>query len=251
MAAESSFGVVIVGDEILSGKRNDRHLPHVIDTLAARGIEVAWSRIVSDKRSRLVHELRQTQQDSVPVLCFGGIGATPDDQTRQAAGEAFGWALARHPGVLDIIERRFGSEAWPIRVRMADLPDGCLLIPHPSGGIPGFTLYNHHFFPGFPELAWPMLDWVLDTYYPSCASPRQEKSVRVIAVAESELVGLMEALSRRHPGARLFSLPHMGMINSVEIGFRGEHHSIEPAFSELVVALDRRALCYELPGGAV
>ena len=249
MGAESRFGVVIVGDEILSGKRTDRHLRHVIDTLAARGQQVAWSRVVSDRRDRLVHALRQTRQDAVPVLCFGGIGATPDDQTRQAAGEAFGCTLARHPEAQALIEMRFGGEAWPVRVRMADLPESCQLIPNPCSGVPGFTLYKHHFFPGFTAMAWPMLDWVLDTSYPSCTRPLQERSVRVFDVAESELVGLMEELNGSHPGAGLFSLPRMAAIKSVEIGFRGEHGRVEPAFSELVMALDRRALHYELAGG--
>ncbi len=246
MGAESRFGVVIIGDEILSGKRTDRHLPHVIDTLAVRGQQVAWSRVVSDRRDGLVHTLRQTRQEAVPVLCFGGIGATPDDQTRQAAGEAFGCTLARHAEAQALIERRFGAEAWPVRVRMADLPEGCQLIPNPCSGVPGFSLYRHHFFPGFTAMAWPMLDWVLDTGYPSCSRPRQERSVRVFDVAESELVGLMEALNERHPGAGLFSLPRMAAIKSVEIGFRGEPVRVEPAFSELVMALGRRALHYEL-----
>ncbi len=249
MAAENSFGVVIVGNEILSGKRADRHLPHVIDTLAASGLQVAWSRVVSDQRRRLVHELRQTQQDAVPVLCFGGIGATPDDQTRQAAGEAFGCALVRHRDAQALIEQRFGDGAWPVRIRMADLPEDCLLIPNPGSGIPGFTLYNHHFFPGITDIAWPMLDWVLDTVYPSSAGPLQEKSVRIFDVAESELVGLMEELNRRHPGTGLFSLPHRAVNGYVEIGFRGNDGEVESAFSGLVIALERRALCYELVGG--
>ena len=107
------FGLVVIGDEIICGKRTDKHLPHVIEVLQARGMQVAWSRLVGDHRQRLVHELKTTQQDALPVFCFGGIGITPDDQTRQAAAAAFGTRLARHPDVVAMIEDQFGDDAYP------------------------------------------------------------------------------------------------------------------------------------------
>ena len=157
MSDVTQFGMVVIGDEILCGKRTDKHLPHVIDVLQARGMKVAWSRVVSDNRPRLVHELELSQLDAVPVLCFGGIGATPDDQTRQAAAEAFGSRLVRHPDAAAMIEEQFGEDAYPHRIRMADLPEDCLLIPNPHNRIPGFILYDHHFFPDFRP--WPGLCW--------------------------------------------------------------------------------------------
>lgn len=239
------FGVVIVGDELLSGKRTDKHLPHVIETLHARGRCVAWSRVVSDDHNRLVHELKLTRLDSVPVFCFGGIGATPDDQTRHAAARAFGTRLVRHPDAVSMIEDRFGAAAYPDRVRMADLPEDCLLIPNPHSRIPGFTLFEHHFFPGFPSMAWPMLDWVLDTYYCHDMPPEVEQSVRVFATHESALIQLMEALSAGHPRAKIFSLPHMAAVNSIELGFRGERAAVEAALSDLLTALKTRAVEFE------
>lgn len=245
MSTASQFGVVITGDEILCGKRTDRHLPRVIETLHNRGMRVAWSRVVGDDRRRLVRELQMTQQDGIPVLCFGGIGATPDDQTRQAAAEAFGVPLATHPDAAAIIRHHFGTEAYPDRIRMAVLPEDCLLIPNAHNDIPGFTLYDHHFFPGFPLLAWPMLDWVLDHYYPSGAQSQAERSCRVFCARESDLVRLMEELARRHPDAKLFSLPHMAEINSIEIGFRGEQGAVEVASADLHAALKKSALYFE------
>ncbi|MGB5536318.1 MAG: molybdopterin-binding protein, partial [Thiogranum sp.] len=109
MSDVMQFGMVVIGDEILCGKRTDKHLPHVIEVLQARGMQVGWSRVVGDHRQRLVHELQLSQLDALPVLCFGGIGATPDDQTRQAAAEAFGTGLARHPDAAAMIEDRFGE----------------------------------------------------------------------------------------------------------------------------------------------
>jgi len=245
MSDITQFGVVVIGDEMLCGKRTDKHLPHVIEVLQARGMQVAWSRLVGDHRQRLVHELQTTQMDDLPVLCFGGIGATPDDQTRQAAAEAFGTGLARHPDAAAMIEEQFGEDAYPNRIRMADLPLDCLLIPNPHNRIPGFTLYDHHFFPGFPSMAWPMLDWVLDHYYPHDAAREMEKSVRVFRARESDLVQFMDELSAGLSGAKLFSLPHMGSRPSIELGFRGEQSVVEAAFSRLVSALSRRGLEFE------
>jgi molybdopterin-biosynthesis enzyme MoeA-like protein len=242
MAVADSFGVVIIGDEILSGKRRDRHLEHVIDALAARGAQVAWSRVTGDGYRGLVHTLRQTQQDGVPVFCFGGIGATPDDRTRAAAAAAFGCRLVRHPDALALIEAEFGDAAFPVRVRMADLPEDCRLIPNVQNRVPGFTLYDHHFFPGFTDLAWLMLDWVLDTYYPAHAGVLLERSIRVMDVAESALVPLLEELHGRLAGVKLFSLPHLGAVNSVEIGVRGRPDAVEASFAELTRALESYVL---------
>jgi molybdopterin-biosynthesis enzyme MoeA-like protein len=189
MSSVKQFGVVIIGDETLCGKRTDKHLPHVIEDLQARGMQVAWSRVMGDHRQRLVHELKTTQLDALPV--------------------------------------------------------DCLLISNPHNRIPGFTLYDHHFFPGFPSMAWPMLDWVLDHYYPHDAAREMEKSVRVSHASESDLVQLMDELSAGLSGAKLFSLPHMGSIPSIELGFRGEQSAVEAAFSGLVAVLSTRGLKFE------
>jgi len=245
MSGVTQFGMVVIGDELLCGKRRDKHLPHVIEVLQARGKQLVWSRVVSDKRQPLVHELQLSQLDALPVLCFGGIGATPDDLTRQAAAEAFGSRLVRHPDAVAMIEDRFGDDAYPHRIRMADLPEDCLLIPNPYNRIPGFTLYDHHFFPGFPSMAWPMLDWVMDHYYPQNTAGQIEKAVRVFHACESDLFELMDELSAAHADAKLFCLPHMDGIHSIELGFRGDPCAVEMAFSGLVAALSMRALEFE------
>ena len=243
---DTQFGVLVIGDEILSGKRQDRHFPHVVDTLRARGQSVVWYRVVADDPRALYNSLRHSQQDCVPVLCFGGIGATPDDNTRQAAAQAFGCRLQVHSEALALIESRFGAAARPNRVRMAELPEGCLLIPNAHNRIAGFTLYEHHFFPGFPNMAWPMLDWVLERYYPRCESSLlYESSLRVFGVSESELLGLMERMTLEYPAARLFSLPRLGNPVSIELGFRGEQRDVDAAFARLQSELTQRRLLFE------
>ena len=243
---QTQFGVLVIGDEILTGKRQDKHFAHVVTRLRSRGLSAAWYRVAGDDRRALVETLRQTRQGSIPVFCFGGIGATPDDNTRQAAAQAFGCRLQVHDEARALIEAQFGAAARPNRVRMAELPEGCLLIPNPVNRIPGFTICEHHFFPGFPSMAWPMLDWVLGRYYPACEnSALYERSVRVSGVPESELLDLMEALTRQFPAARLFSLPRRGEPASIELGFRGTQPDVDAAMTGLEMALEQRRLVFE------
>lgn len=240
-----AVGVMVIGDELLTGKRQDRHLAHVIGRLAPRGLRVAWCRYVGDDLQELTEHLRQSRDDTLPVFCFGGIGATPDDCTRQAAARAFGRPLLRHAEAAASIEARFGADASPYRIRMAELPEACLLIPNPHNGIPGFTLHEHHFLPGFPELAWPMLDWLLETRFPASGAWLHERSVRVAGIPESRLVPLLEQLSRRHAAARLFSLPRLGEINTVEIGFRGPEAAVTVAFAALLAEITARGIAIQ------
>jgi len=239
------MGVVAIGDELLSGKRQDRHFSHAIEVLRLRGMQVAWCRYVGDDVDRLTDTLTQTRRDEVPVLCFGGIGTTPDDCTREAAARAFGSGLVTNAEALAMIERQFGEQAYPHRIRMAELPEHCRLIPNPYNRVPGFTLHDHHFFPGFPQMAWPMLDWVLETRYPVRYEPISELAVRVHDVRESDLCELMESFARRYADAKLFSLPHLGADKYVELGFRGEAAVVERAFHDLVEALAARRLVFD------
>ena len=87
-----NFGLIIVGDEILSGKRQDKHLPKVIELLSARGLALSWARYIGDERPGITAALRDAFASGDAVFCCGGIGATPDDHTRQCAAAASGVA---------------------------------------------------------------------------------------------------------------------------------------------------------------
>jgi molybdopterin-biosynthesis enzyme MoeA-like protein len=157
-----SFGAIIIGDELLSGRREDKHLGKVLELLKARGLRLASVRYVGDERPRLVQTLRESFASGDIVFSFGGIGATPDDHTRQAAAEALGLPLALHPEAEAEIRARFGDEITPQRLQMGVYPVGAEIIPNPFNRIPGFSIHNHFFVPGFPVMAWPMVEWVLD-----------------------------------------------------------------------------------------
>ncbi len=241
-----TFGLIVVGDEILNGRRRDRHFEVLGGMLRERGFKLAWLRILPDDPEYLSTELERTMAEAVPVFCCGGIGATPDDYTRACAANAAGVPLELHPGAVAEIEARFGAEAYPSRIRMAELPRGCDLIPNPYNRIPGFSIRRHYFMPGFPDMAHPMAAWVLDTYYAQGGRPEQQCSLRVRGVTESSLMDLMEDLSRRFPDAKLFSLPRLGAEFQIEIGFRGYGDLDEPLVA-LVAGLEERGVAFEWP----
>ncbi|WP_295884733.1 molybdopterin-binding protein [uncultured Thiohalocapsa sp.] len=244
------FGLIVVADEVLTGSRTDKHLPAFRELLHARGHGLAWCWILPDDPQVLSRQLAASMAERLPVFCCGGIGATPDDHTRACAAVAAGVALERHPEALALIEARFGPEAYPHRVLMADLPAGARLIPNPVSRIPGFSVGEHWFLPGFPRMAWPMAEWVLDQHYPAAAPPRED-AVAVRNTPESRLVPLMRALEGRHQGLKLFSLPHMGDDPAdrwVLLGFRGQG-DLDAAMAALRRALEAEGLAFGPPPG--
>lgn len=178
-----NFGLIIVGDEILSGKRADKHLPKVIELLSARGLSLAYAHYVGDDPARITNTLKQAWNSGDVVFSCGGIGATPDDHTRQCAAQAVGVALQLHPQAEILIRERMQDVAREQgvayepdrpdnvhRLNMGVFPEGAQIIPNPYNKIPGFTVQGQaggavHFVPGFPVMAWPMIEWVLDTQY--------------------------------------------------------------------------------------
>ncbi|MEB4589411.1 molybdopterin-binding protein [Candidatus Thiothrix sp. Deng01] len=224
-------GLILIGDELLSGLRQDKHMAAIIGILQARGLQLGWVRMIGDDWELLVQTLRETLQSAEIVFSFGGIGATPDDLTRQAAAAASGRRLWRHPQAAALIENRFGEGAYPNRIRMSDLPDGCILIPNPVNQIPGFKLGNHHFVPGFPDMAWPMVEWALDTFYQPYfeTSPAVEQRWLLREVMESELIPMMEELLTTFPDVRLSSLPSTTTRRQIDFGLKGKAAALEPA----------------------
>lgn len=243
--ANDRFGIIVVGDEILNGRRQDRHFAALGGLLRERGFAVAWLRILPDDPDYLTGELARSMAEGIPVLCCGGIGSTPDDHTRACAARAAGVPLPLHPDAVAEIEARFGAEAYPNRIRMAELPEGCALIPNPYNRIPGFSIRRHYFMPGFPDMAHPMAAWVLDTHFSTGGQAERQCALRVYGVTESAVVELMQALVAEYPHAKLFSLPRLGADYQIEIGFRG-HGDLDAPFAALQAGLTARGVRFEL-----
>lgn len=242
------FGLIVIGDEILRGKRQDKHFAHVIEMLRVRGLDLAWCRVVGDAQERITRTLRETYAGDDVVFCCGGLGNTPDDLTRPCAAKAADVPLLRHPDAVAEIEARFGAQAYPTRVMMADLPLGSRIIPNPYNRVPGFTFNHHHFLPGFPQMAWPMMEWVMDTYYVDLTDrdPPREKRLRLDGVGEGDLLELMQTLVTRYPGLGLSSLPELREGGRrLELGLRARAPMLNEAWDDLLRALAARGLDIE------
>ncbi len=258
-----AIGLIIIGDEILSGKRADQHFSKVVQILAARGLRLGWAQYVGDDPAFITATLRRTMSCDDIVFSCGGIGATPDDHTRQAAAAALGLPLVLHAEGKVHIEQRIlemGRETGrPVdlrstenlqRLKMAEFAEGAALIPNPYNGIAGFALGSHYFVPGFPVMAWPMIEWVLDTHYAYLfhQEPRAEHAVLVFGTAESTLTPLMEALETSYPPVKVFSLPSVGDAATrrhIELGVKGEPIQAAAAFKAMCSELDRMGLEYD------
>ena len=252
-----AIGLIIIGDEILSGRRVDQHFPKVVQLLAARGLKLDWAEVLADDPARITATLKRTFASDDIVFCCGGIGATPDDHTRQAAADALGLPLVLHEQGKANIQQRIvqmakdaGNEADLNsaenlhRLKMAEFAQGAALIPNPYNNIAGFALHKHYFVPGFPVMAWPMIEWVLDNHYADLFNrePHLEQSVMVYEAAESALTPLMVAIEAQYPRVKVFSLPSVGDANTrrhIELGVKGEPAQTLIAFEHMRAELGK------------
>jgi molybdopterin-biosynthesis enzyme MoeA-like protein len=247
------FGSLIIGDEIIRGKRADKHFAKLRELLAARGLHLDWVLYLGDDRPRLIENIHRTLAGSDVVFSFGGIGVTPDDHTRQAAAAAAGVPLALHPEAEAEIRTRMAElnqEVTPLRLQLGTYPAGSRIIPNPFNRIPGFSYADHHFVPGFPEMAWPMVEWVLDTYYRDRfhSAPEAEAAIVVWNGHEGMLIDLMVRIEADYPGMTVFSLPAIHsetVAGHVELGVRGRPDQVPLAMAEIEVEVARRGLAFE------
>ncbi len=289
----TSFGLIIIGDEILSGKRADKHLPKTIELLQQRGLQLDYADYVGDSPVRIEAALKRAFSSGDVVFSTGGIGATPDDHTRQCAARALGVELALHPQAAELIRERMRDTAREQgvpyepdrhdnqhRLNMGVFPAGAEIIPNPYNKIAGFTCWSTgeragvqperlagppqaasapsggsdphamgergglHFVPGFPVMAWPMMEWVLDTHYAHLHQSKAwvEKSVVVFGAMEATLTPLMEQIERDYVGAKVFSLPsvdHPVHGRHIELGVKGDPGVIDKAYPALLLGLGK------------
>jgi len=249
------FGLIIVGDEILSGKRADKHLSKLIEILGARGLRLSWAKYIGDDREATTALLRRSFATGDVVFCCGGIGATPDDHTRQAAAAALGVEVELHPEAAELIRQRCVEMAAEgrgtadmttaenrQRLKMGEFPRGSRIIANPFNRIPGFAFGRHYFLPGFPAMAWPMTEAVLDGEYREHFHREQiaERAMIVFETAESLVSPIMEDVEARFAGIRAFSLPSVGdgrdgrvRRRHIELGVKGDPATIDAAFAAM------------------
>ena len=263
------IGIIIIGDEILSGKRNDKHLSKFIELLSERGLQLSWAEYVGDSPERITRALSRAFASGDMVFSCGGIGATPDDHTRECAAKALGLNLMLHPEAKALILERMRDTALEQgvafepdrhdnvhRLNMGMFPEGAAIIRNAYNKIPGFSckgqgLGHVHFVPGFPVMAWPMMQEKLDAYCQTWGSAplRIEKSVIVFGAMEATLTPLMELIEAQHPGVKVFSLPsvdHPQWGKHIELGVKGTAENAQEAYTALLSGLQN----FELKLGA-
>ena len=262
------IGLIIVGDEILSGKRADKHLSRVIEILSARGLRLRWAHYVGDDRSALSELLRRTFATDDIVFSCGGIGATSDDHTRQAAAAALGVEVELHPEAAELIAQRCvemaaegrGSADMATaenrqRLKMGEFPRGARIVPNPFNRIPGFAVGTHHFLPGFPAMAWPMIEAILDHEYAALFGSERigERSMVVFDTAESLVAPIMEDVESRFAGIRAFSLPSVGdgrdgrvRRRHIELGVKGDPARVDAAFEAMRLGIEALGAPFEV-----
>ncbi len=247
-----NFGAIIIGDEILSGKRVDRHFVKMAELLSARGLRLAWVEYLGDERLRIAATLRRSLAAGDVVFSFGGIGNTPDDHTRQAAAAALDVDLVLHPDAEREIRARFGAEITDVRLLLGTFPRGVDIIPNPFNRIPGFRVRDHHFLPGFPQMAHPMAEWALDTFYAGLFHYRAMVGKAFLLTGanayESALLDLMERIVAEFPTLRLFSLPSMsdeGQRRYLELGVEGDPVVVDQAMAAMREEVERRGIDWQ------
>lgn len=253
---DKKFRLIVIGDEILSGKRQDKHLSKLIELLSERGLMISGAEYVGDEPDLITATLKRSFASGDAVFSTGGIGSTPDDHTRQCAAKALDLQLNLHPEAQrlitgriltmaegDLVKSDLSTADNQQRMKMGEFPVGSEIIPNPYNQIPGFSIKEHYFLPGFPVMAAPMMAWVLDTYYRDLFHQVDfvEKGFIVPLAMESSLTPLMETIENSYPGIKVFSLPSVGdpsrggvfSKRHIELGVKGSSSLLDAAFQEL------------------
>jgi molybdenum cofactor synthesis domain-containing protein len=198
-------GVLIIGDEILSGRTQDTNLRDIARYLGVLGVDVVEARTVSDVQQDIVDALNALRTRYDYVITTGGIGPTHDDITADAVAAAFGVDLIEHPEILAMLEARFGDQLNAARRRMARVPVGGGLVKNPVQGPPGFTIGNVFVLAGVPQIMRGMLEDVGPRL--RGGRPVLSTTVRVEGSGEGTIAAPLEAVAKAHPAMSLGSYP--------------------------------------------
>ncbi|MFA6187729.1 MAG: molybdopterin-binding protein [Sulfuricurvum sp.] len=240
------FYAVIIGSEILNGRREDKHFSFIRDALSNRGHTLFASFIIKDDPEliRTIFSMIKNDPDAV-MFSFGGIGSTPDDLTREIASRVFSDSiLVPHNQFYADILARFGDEAFPNRIHMADLPKDANLLSNVINNMSGFYLENRYFFmPGFPEMSHPMILDILERFYP--LGQTTYRKTLIAQTSENTLIPVMEQL---HPDVDFSSLPMLNTEGpSVEISVASvDEHLSDESFDLFIAYLNEKSIPYKI-----
>ncbi|KLE34648.1 competence/damage-inducible protein A [Aurantiacibacter luteus] len=199
--------VLVIGDEILSGRTHDKNIAQIASWLQVQGIRLTEARVVSDTMEAIVAAVNALRDSYDYLFTTGGIGPTHDDITVDAVAEALGVPVVVHPGARAILEDYYGGrglELTEARLRMARVPDGADLIPNRMSGAPGIRWGNVFIMAGVPHITAGMLDALTGTL--EGGAPLISETTGCW-VAESEVAEMLRAVEKAHPGCQVGSYP--------------------------------------------
>ncbi|MGM4904796.1 competence/damage-inducible protein A [Tardiphaga sp. 866_E4_N2_1] len=199
-------GVLVIGDEILSGRTKDKNIGFIAEYLTNIGIDLKEVRVVSDDEPDIIAALDALRKRYTYVFTTGGIGPTHDDITADAVAKAFGVKIDHHPEVVARFQERFGADLNEARLRMARIPDGADLIQSATILAPGFKIDNVIVMAGVPTIMQAMMDIV---------SPKLKSGLRMLSdtvkanAREGDVGGPLRDIAKAHPDTIIGSYPFM------------------------------------------
>jgi len=244
-----NFYAIIIGTEILNGRRIDKHFEFLKKELNKYNHELTASFIIKDDKKLMTKVYKLIKKDKKSILfSFGGIGSTPDDLTRAVAAKVFtSKKLIRHKKFEKDIIDRFGEKAYPHRIHMSDLPDGSDLLFNPINNMSGFSLQDRYFFtPGFPEMSHPMISSVIKKFF-----NQKVKKYRLTLIAQTSENSLIHIMKQVPKNIELSSLPILSNKKNkkvtVEISLCGDKKSdVQKYFNLFIKHLTRQNTPFNL-----
>jgi molybdopterin-biosynthesis enzyme MoeA-like protein len=241
--------LLIIGDEILSGRTQDKNVAQIASWLNVQGIRLSEVRIVADVEARIVDAVNELRHANDYLFTTGGIGPTHDDITVDAIAVALGVPVVTHPEARAILERYYESRGGVNegRLRMARAPEGAELIPNRISGAPGIKIGNLFVMAGVPHITAGMLDGLTGTL----EGGRPLVSVTIGSMApESEVADLLREAERAHPGTSVGSYPFFkqGKVGANFV-VRSEDAELAQSCVDLIAASLESAGYPAVPGG--
>ncbi len=231
--------LIIIGDEILSGRTADVNLRYIARRLNSIGVRLAEARVVADKQEAIVAAVNQCRQAYDYVMTTGGIGPTHDDITAAAIAAAFGRRLIRNPEIVALLEDRYRDSELELneaRLSMANTPEGATLIDNPVSGVPGWQIENVFVFAGVPKIMQAMFESMVHRL--TGGEPLHERSI-VVDIGEGTLAAALAEIQNRHTALSIGSYPYYrGGAFGVKLVLRGtDEGELDAAADEVMAAL--------------
>ncbi len=240
MTKKLTAALIVIGNEILSGRTQDTNTSWIASRMAERGIRMIEVRVIPDIEEKIIETINEMRTKADYVFTTGGIGPTHDDITTESIAKVFGVKAVLNQTAWDDLLRYYGSEdqLTPTRLKMAHIPEGATLINNPVSGAPGYNIGNVFVMAGVPRIMQAMLDEIL---------PRLDESAPILSntvscdLLESVIAEDLAAIQAKYPMVDVGSYPHFRMGDlGLSLVLRSADNNALHAATDDVVALVRK-----------